>query len=81
MASVYIDDPAKEYNRGNPMRRNSKATHYWSAHCLGLTMKNTLPQQLRILVAEDSAIYGRLIGDLLTEWGFDLVIARDGAEA
>ncbi len=63
------------------MRENCKANHDWSPHCLGQTMKNTLPEQLKILVAEDSAIYRRLIGDLLKEWGFDLVIARDGAEA
>lgn len=38
-------------------------------------------KQLRVLLAEDSAIYRRLTGGLLREWGIEVVIARDGAEA
>ena len=34
-----------------------------------------------ILVAEDSAIYRRLIETHLTDWGFDFVCVRDGKEA
>jgi two-component system cell cycle response regulator len=34
-----------------------------------------------ILVAEDSAVYRRLIEAHLTEWGFDFVSTRDGKEA
>jgi two-component system cell cycle response regulator len=36
---------------------------------------------MRILLAEDSAVYRHLISGHLKEWGFDLVIAKDGAEA
>jgi len=36
---------------------------------------------MRILLAEDSAVYRHLTGNLLREWGFDVVIAKDGAEA
>jgi two-component system, cell cycle response regulator len=36
---------------------------------------------MRILLAEDSAVYRHLISGHLTEWGFDLVTAKDGAEA
>ena len=39
------------------------------------------PSAGSILVAEDSAIYRRLIESHLTEWGFDFVCARDGKEA
>jgi two-component system cell cycle response regulator len=35
----------------------------------------------RILLAEDSALYRRLISSHLREWGFDLVIVTDGNEA
>src|ERR1700690_3524828 len=34
-----------------------------------------------ILVAEDSAIYRRLIEGHLSEWGFEFVCVRDGKEA
>jgi DNA-binding response OmpR family regulator len=36
---------------------------------------------MRILLAEDSAVYRHLISGHLKEWGFDLVVAKDGAEA
>jgi two-component system cell cycle response regulator len=36
---------------------------------------------MQILVAEDSAVYRRLIGSYLQDWGFDLKIASDGTEA
>jgi two-component system cell cycle response regulator len=36
---------------------------------------------MRILLAEDSAVDRHLIGGHLKEWGFDLVIAKDGEEA
>jgi two-component system, cell cycle response regulator len=36
---------------------------------------------VRILLAEDSEFYRRMIATYLTEWGFDLVTARDGKEA
>jgi two-component system cell cycle response regulator len=36
---------------------------------------------MQILVAEDSAVYRRLIGCYLKDWGFDLKIASDGTEA
>jgi two-component system, cell cycle response regulator len=36
---------------------------------------------MKILLAEDSAIYRHLISGHLKEWDFDLVIAKDGEEA
>lgn len=36
---------------------------------------------LRILIAEDEPIHRRLLESLLTRWGYEVVIARDGAEA
>jgi two-component system cell cycle response regulator len=39
------------------------------------------PATVRILLAEDSAVYRQLISGHLNDWGFDLVIAKDGAEA
>lgn len=36
---------------------------------------------LKILLAEDSPIYRRLIGPQLNEWGFSFVMAKDGKEA
>jgi two-component system, cell cycle response regulator len=36
---------------------------------------------MKILLAEDSAIYRHLICNHLKEWGFDLVIAKDGEQA
>ncbi len=36
---------------------------------------------MKILLAEDSAVYRHLISGHLREWGFDLVIAKDGGEA
>lgn len=36
---------------------------------------------LKILLAEDSPIYRRLIGAQLGEWGFSFVLAKDGKEA
>jgi diguanylate cyclase (GGDEF)-like protein len=36
---------------------------------------------MRILLAEDSAFYHRMISNYLTQWGFDLVSAKDGKQA
>ena len=36
---------------------------------------------MRILLAEDSTFYRRVISSYLTQWGFDLVSAPDGKEA
>lgn len=36
---------------------------------------------MKILVAEDSAIYQKLLLDCLTDWGFESVPVRDGSEA
>ena len=36
---------------------------------------------MRILVAEDSAVDRKIIGDNLRTWGFDMVLAKDGHEA
>ncbi len=36
---------------------------------------------MKILLAEDSPVYRRLISESLKEWSFDLVVAEDGAEA
>ena len=36
---------------------------------------------LTVLLAEDSPIYRRLIQDQFTDWGFGLVVAKDGKEA
>jgi len=36
---------------------------------------------MRVLVVEDSAVYQRLIGDCLKEWGFSVTLAKDGLEA
>jgi Response regulator receiver domain len=36
---------------------------------------------MRILLAEDSPIYQKLIGDYLNQWGFEIALARDGTEA
>ena len=36
---------------------------------------------MKILLAEDSAVYRHLITGHLKEWGFTFVIAKDGAEA
>jgi two-component system, cell cycle response regulator len=36
---------------------------------------------MKILLAEDSAVYRHLISGHLKEWGFELVIAKDGGEA
>jgi two-component system cell cycle response regulator len=36
---------------------------------------------MRILLAEDSAVYRHLVSGHLKDWGFDLVIAKDGTEA
>lgn len=38
-------------------------------------------KRLRVLLAEDSALYRRLTGGLLKAWGMDVVIAKDGSEA
>jgi two-component system, cell cycle response regulator len=36
---------------------------------------------MKILLAEDSVLYQRLIGGYLNQWGFDLELAQDGAQA
>jgi len=36
---------------------------------------------MRILLAEDSAFYSRMISNYVTHWGLDLVSAKDGKEA
>jgi two-component system, cell cycle response regulator len=36
---------------------------------------------MRILLAEDSKVYRSLISMSLSDWGFDLVVAKDGLEA
>lgn len=36
---------------------------------------------MRILVAEDDAVHRQLLDATLTRWGFEVVVARDGAEA
>lgn len=36
---------------------------------------------MKILVAEDSAVYRRLIGCCLTDWGFDLAVVSNGNDA
>jgi DNA-binding response OmpR family regulator len=36
---------------------------------------------MKILLAEDSAVYRQLISGHLNDWGFDLVVAKDGEEA
>jgi len=36
---------------------------------------------MRILLAEDSPVYQRLISGYLKEWGFSLQLARNGTEA
>ena len=36
---------------------------------------------MRILLAEDSPVYQRLIGGYLKQWGFSMELARDGTEA
>ena len=35
----------------------------------------------RILLAEDSAVHRHLITGLLKDWGFDVLVAKDGKEA
>ncbi len=39
------------------------------------------PATMGILLAEDSAVYRHLISGHLNDWGFDLVVAKDGEEA
>ena len=36
------------------------------------------PATMGILLAEDSAVYRHLISGHLNDWGFDLVVAKDG---
>jgi DNA-binding response OmpR family regulator len=36
---------------------------------------------MRVLVAEDSVIYQRLVGNCLRDWGFSPIVAKDGTEA
>ena len=36
---------------------------------------------MRVLVAEDSVIYQRLVGNCLRDWGFSPIMAKDGTEA
>ncbi len=44
-------------------------------------VRNPLEKAGIVLLAEDSAVYRRLIGSHLKEWGFDFVCAKDGKEA
>ena len=36
---------------------------------------------MRILIAEDDAVYRRVLGSRLAKWGYDVVAASDGSEA
>jgi two-component system, cell cycle response regulator len=36
---------------------------------------------MKILAAEDNPVFQAMLGSLLRKWGYDVVIARDGAEA
>jgi diguanylate cyclase (GGDEF)-like protein len=36
---------------------------------------------MRILIAEDEPLFRRLLQRMLTEWGYQVVVARDGSEA
>ena len=36
---------------------------------------------MQVLVVEDSAVYRKLICDQLGSWGFDIIVAKTGAEA
>ena len=36
---------------------------------------------MRILIADDDPVYRTLLGDLLVQWGFDVVLTCDGQEA
>jgi len=36
---------------------------------------------MRVLLAEDSVIYQKLVGDYVKEWGFDLTVTGNGADA
>jgi two-component system, cell cycle response regulator len=47
----------------------------------GSNLASPPPAGVKILLAEDSAIYRRLIETHLKEWGFDFVCAKDGKEA
>src|SRR5262249_46783637 len=39
------------------------------------------PRRLKVLAAEDNAVFQSVLRSLLTKWGYDAVIARDGLEA
>jgi len=36
---------------------------------------------LKILIAEDEPVPRHLLGDILTKWGYDVIVAQDGIEA
>ena len=35
---------------------------------------------MRILIAEDDPTFGKLLQKVLSEWGYQVVVARDGSE-
>lgn len=36
---------------------------------------------MQVLIADDDPVYQTLLQDLLTEWGYDVVVVSDGAKA
>jgi len=36
---------------------------------------------MRILVAEDNLVFQTVLQSMLTQWGYDIVVASDGEEA
>ncbi len=36
---------------------------------------------MQVLIAEDSPVYRKLVGDHLADWGFEVTVAKDGLEA
>jgi diguanylate cyclase (GGDEF)-like protein len=42
---------------------------------------DTPPSRLKVLAAEDNAVFQTVLCGLLTKWGYEAVIARDGLEA
>jgi CheY-like chemotaxis protein len=39
------------------------------------------PRRLKVLAAEDNPVFQSMLRAMLTKWGYDSVIARDGLEA
>src|SRR5579871_6264294 len=50
---------------------------------LGTPVLSAAPEGrgIRVLAAEDNPVFQSMLRSLLTKWGYDPVIARDGAEA